>query len=268
MPRFVFSKLVCDFGRSLPQTHSFCFSYQIILEIGVSDADEQFRSFPHGSSLQVNSAIFCYDIVRACSGNGNGRAFDQSGNDEGFNVTIFISSGGRSAQEGLSAVGFESAQYEVYLSAVSADMLPYVRFGVNLTLNVYLQTAVDGNNIVVGSDNADIIYIVYRHTLYDRIVIQEIIQSLRTLAECMYQLTLVDVLSVACDLAGFIQLQISVYEHFGMNAQILNIGFSQLRTDIVGKSAYTQLCPGEADPNAPAEGESDENSDTNGAETE
>ena len=48
----------------------------------------------------------------------------------------------------------------------------------------------------------------------------------------------------------------------------LNKPNSCIYVDEMSKSAYTQLCPGEADPNAPAEGESDENSDTNGAETE
>lgn len=48
----------------------------------------------------------------------------------------------------------------------------------------------------------------------------------------------------------------------------LNKAQSCIYVDEMSKSAYTQLCPGEVDPNAPAEGDSDENSDTNGAENE
>ena len=65
-------------------------------------------------------------------------------------------------KEAVSALGLIGAEYEVELSAGAADLLMTRGFGANLSVQVYLNAAVDRYEVRNSGDRRDVIYIIYR----------------------------------------------------------------------------------------------------------
>ena len=96
-------------------------------------------------------------------------------------------------------------------------MLQSCGFGIDLTKEVYLQAAVNRNHLIILGNDIHIVNVLNRSDLHHLVIIDPVIKLLRTHREGIGHLALVDLL-VAGQLACLEQVQISVYEHFGVNA--------------------------------------------------
>ena len=144
------------------------------------------------------------------------------------------------ADEALAAFRCESTLGKVELTAGAADLLVASRFSVDLAIEVEVDAAVDGDEFIDAGDDADVIDIAYRCVEYDLVVIDEIIEALRTAGKSVHDFAFVTIL-LARNLTGFIEVNVGVDEHFRMTAQVLNVRFSQFLADSRRNAADAEL---------------------------
>ena len=115
---------------------------------------------------------------------------------------------------------------------------------VHLTEEVNVYGIVDGNEVIQTCDHTHIVGVIHGsgHTL--RVVVQIIIKLLCSGCEGICLASAVEILLAAVDLAGIGNINESVYIHFCMDAQILQIGFCDEGTDCIWHTADTQLQAG------------------------
>ncbi len=113
------------------------------------------------------------------------------------------------------------------------------RVGAYLSRDVYLQGRVDGRHAVVLRDDVGIVGVAHVHHQYGRVVVDEVVDALRTHQERRDHLALVDILGFAVDYAALHQRKHAVGEHLGMDAEVLVA--AQLRQHGIGNGADAHL---------------------------
>ena len=140
----------------------------------------------------------------------------------------------------MSALGLIGAEYEVELSASATDLLMTRGFGANLSVQVYLNAAVDRYEVRNSGDRRDVIYIIYRSVAADRIVIDKIIQAFAAAREGIDCLALVNWL-VSRQLARLEQIHICVGEHLCVRVDIAQIRLRDHLSDTERQTADPEL---------------------------
>lgn len=89
---------------SSPDVHLFGFCDKLVAEIRVGDGDDGVTFFPGGQALEVDLAVFGYQVVDVRAGVGNNGAWLQGWYNAGFHFAVSGRKGGGAADKALSAV--------------------------------------------------------------------------------------------------------------------------------------------------------------------
>ena len=131
--------------------------------------------------------------------------------------------GGRDRDDRLAALGTGGAAQEVDLSADSAVELVADGIGADLAGEIDLQSGVDGDHAVIARDQDGIVDVGGGVEFEDRVVVDEIEDTLRAKNESDDDFARLEVLALAGDHAGFDQGNHAVGDQFAMDAEVLAV---------------------------------------------
>ena len=194
----------------------------------MGDVDQHLGAFPGGLAFEVGRAVFRDDEAGAGTWGSHHGARRQDRRDQGYSAAILERSGGRQAQEALAAVGTVGADYEVELTAGTADLFIAGGLRADLPININRDTAVDGNELVDLRDVRTVVDPLDRRAAAGRIVVDKIIEPLAAGREGINRSAMVHrQIDLIDDLARRVKIQVRVHEHFCMNVQFIDIGIRQ-----------------------------------------
>lgn len=105
-------------------------------------------------------------------------------------MTVFKFTRRMDADEALATFRSESALCKVKLAAGTANLLVACCFSVDLAVEVEVDAAVDGDKFIDAGNDADVVDVAYRCVEDDLVIIDEIIEALRTAGESVHDLPL------------------------------------------------------------------------------
>ena len=76
-----------------PNVHFLRILHKLVAEIRVGDADQRLRTLPGGQALQVDHAVFRYDVMYTGPGVGSDGAGGQGGNDAALHAAVLAGKG-------------------------------------------------------------------------------------------------------------------------------------------------------------------------------
>ena len=145
----------------------------------------------------------------------------------------------RHGDDRLSALRQRSAVDEIDLTAHARPELRTDRIGADLTRQVDLDGRVDGHEAVVLRNDVGIVRISHVHHQHTGVVVDEVVDLLRTHQERRDHLARIGFLGLAVDNALAYERQHAVGEHLGMDTQVLMV--AQLRQHGVGNGSDAHL---------------------------
>lgn len=196
---------------------------QVITEHGMGNGDQLFRPFPGRTAHQVHAAVLSDDVVRLAAGVGDDVAGGQQRVDAGLHISLLIRKRGRQTDKGLAAVGQRRTLKEVQLTAGAADLAGAGAFGADLSVQVYGDTVVDGNKIILLAHVGRVVAVADGIGDHAGVFPYPIIQIRRADGQAEDALVAIQLLLVVGDLAGLVHIQIAVAQHLGMDAQVPQI---------------------------------------------
>ena len=120
-------------------------------------------------------------------------------------------------------------------------MLNASRFRVDLTEQVEVDRIVDGDKVVNLCDGAGIVGVADRSTHAGRVVVDEVVQLLCTGTECEGLTAAVDGLLGTGNLTCHCDVNKRIDVHFGVNAEVFEVGLCNQGADCVGHTADAEL---------------------------
>ena len=123
-------------------------------------------------------------------------------------------------------------------------MLQAGRFGVDLTEEVHIHSVIDGNEVIQLGDHLHVVGIIHRGSHHVGVFLNVVIELLGTGSERVHLTALIQRLAAAAELAGAGHIHETVHIHLRVNAQILQIGLCNQRTDGIGHTADAKLKAG------------------------
>ena len=209
------------------------------------DGDHGLGPLPGGEALQVHLAVLGDHIVGVGTGAGGDGARHQGGTDAGLQLAgLLVLDGGVEADEALAALGEVSAHDEVLLAAGAADVAGAGGLGGDLAEEVHIHGAVDGDEVILGGDVGDVVDVVDGSAHALGVVVQIVIELLGAGGEGVGLTALVVVLALASDAAGQRHVHEGVHVHFGLDAQVLQVGVRDQAAHGGGQHADAQLHAG------------------------
>ena len=182
------------------------------------DGDELAGTLTEAAAAQVRHAVLGDNIIDVVLA----RRDDGARREDGLDLADRAALGrGGEGNEALAAAGLAGAADVVDLAAGAGHMLRADRLGTDLTEEVDLDRRVDGDHVVVLADDIRVVDIVDRQDLDGRVVVDEIIDTLRAEGKRRDGLAAVDLLFAVVDRAALDQLDHGVGEHLGVDAEVV-----------------------------------------------
>src|SRR6266536_926098 len=185
------------------------------------DLDQSLGAFANGFAVQVGYAEFGHHVTHQATRGHHAGARTQHGHDA-RDRSVFCGGGDR--DDRLAALGAGGAAQEVNLSADAAVELVPDGIGADLAGEVDLQGGVDSDHAVIAGDQDGIVDVGGGVEFKDRVVVDEIENTLGAKNESDDDFARLEVLALASDDAGFDQRDDSVGDQFAMNGEILAVG--------------------------------------------
>ena len=124
------------------------------------DFDEFLCAVPNGQTTQPCDTVLSYHIIRVIPACGHGRVGMQAGNDLRVQhvVPVFVlcGVGGVHGKDRLAALGHLGTLYRLGLSTGAGPGHTLDRLGGSLSVQIYLQRCIDGDELVVQTDRIGI----------------------------------------------------------------------------------------------------------------
>ena len=143
----------------------------------MGDADKHLRPLPGSPPGQVNCAVFGDHIVALTARVGDDLPVE-IGNDAGRSDTFFIYMSRGHADEGLAAARHSRPGEIIQLPAGPADMAQAGTLSVDLSVEIYGNTVVDGDHFVLSGDRLCRVHIFQRLDDHPWIAVHPVIKGL------------------------------------------------------------------------------------------
>ena len=199
-------------------TAFFRFERQFVAEVGVRDGDELAGTGAEALAAQMRNAVLGNDVVHIVLAGCDDSAGCQNGLDLADRAAL---GRGRERDEALAALGLACAAHIVDLAAGAGHVLRTDRFRAHLSEQIDLQRRIDGDHIVVLADDVRVVDVVHRQDLKAGVVVDIIIDALRTEGEGRHGLAAVDLLFAVVHRSAFEQFDHAVGEHFRVDAEVV-----------------------------------------------
>ena len=185
--------------------------------VGVRNADDQLGALLEALAVEIDGTVLRDQPMDMVTGRHDTGAFRQDRSD----LADTLVGSRRHGDDGLAAFGERSAVGEVDLAADTTIELRTEGVGADLAGDVHLEGGVDGADLRVLGDDVRVVGIADIHHGHHRVVIDEVIDLLRTHQERGDHLALVDLLVHTVDDAFLDERQHAVGEHLGVDTEVL-----------------------------------------------
>ena len=191
---------------------------QLVAEVGVRNGDQLAGTLAEAAAAQMRHAVLGDDVVHIVLA----RRDDGARGEDGLDLADRAALGrGREGDEALTAAGLAGAADIVDLAAGAGHVLRADRLGADLAEEVDLDRRVDGDHVVVLADDVRVVDVFDRQDLDGRVIVDIIINALRTEGKRRDGLAAMDLLFAVVDRAALDELDHGVGEHLGVDAEVV-----------------------------------------------
>ena len=207
----------------------------------MGDADQFFRPLPRRKACQIDLPVFGDDVHGLGPRRRDDVATGKARHDVGMADAFLIDPARRHGQEGPAVFCRIGTGDEIELAAGPADLPRPCRFRTDLAIEVAGDAAVDGDEMVQLTNRFRIVDIMHRRRQDVDIMVQKIIELLRSVTDGKDAFPMLQGLALVGNLTGLVQVEITVTHKLCMHAQVFEVRFGNESSQGIGHAADAEL---------------------------